>query len=309
MSEFSKDSSKQIPNVVVPLAVNAECTQSPSETRVWKITNKNRVRVEYRWQIDGTQQSGNGLLVPGQTVTIQTDTVPESSNRLIVSTSYSDDIVRMSNPTRCGEEVARFIVQGHVYAEDSEPVEGVTVIALDRDLRSMQRLGETTTDERGYYQIEYTADQFQRGERKYADVVIRVMDSFGRYLGESETRFNADFEEEINVTLPQQPPPLSEYEHLLEMLDPVLSNVEIESITDDEIIFLAGETGLSDDQLRAMRDASINESGTDIDASIYYGLASQGISLNLQELLTQSDEILREAIETACDNEIIRKPR
>jgi hypothetical protein len=67
------------------------------------------------------------------------------------------------------------------------------VRAFDRDLRREEPLGEglATTDESGYYQITYTADQFARAEKRSADLVVRVYSLEDVLLAASELIFDA----------------------------------------------------------------------------------------------------------------------
>lgn len=57
-----------------------------------------------------------------------------------------------------------FVVRGQVQFANGRVATGMTLCAYDRDLRSEEKLGETITNEKGRYQIRYTADQFKAGD-------------------------------------------------------------------------------------------------------------------------------------------------
>ena len=113
---------------------------------------------------------------------------------------------------------AQFIVRGRVFSSDPSeggtaaqrtPINGILVRAFDRDVRSEDFLGETTTNADGYYEIRYTAEQFRRSEneRGGADLIVRVYDAQGQVIATSPTINNAKAEETIDIVVqPQQPP-------------------------------------------------------------------------------------------------------
>jgi peptidoglycan hydrolase-like protein with peptidoglycan-binding domain len=70
---------------------------------------------------------------------------------------------------------AAYHVKGTVRRIDGVPVGGVLVSAFDRDLRNEQALGRSQTDKQGFYQIQYTTDQFSRAERGSADLVVKTL--------------------------------------------------------------------------------------------------------------------------------------
>src|SRR5216684_4365215 len=66
------------------------------------------------------------------------------------------------------------VVHGIVSLPDGMPVPGLLVLAIDRDFRAEQVLGESRTDEQGRYRITYRAADATRAEKGTADVGIRV---------------------------------------------------------------------------------------------------------------------------------------
>ena len=150
-----------------------------------------------------------------------------------------------------------FVVSGQVRGEDGRPVRGAMVMAVDRDLRSEEVLGQATTSTDGRYEIRYTSDQFARAEKGGADLVVRALSAAGAVLAESPTLFNAPREATVDLVLSQTAAGLpSEFERVVNEVEPLLTNVTVPglpavSLVDkladlkpDEIDFVASETGV-----------------------------------------------------------------
>ena len=145
------------------------------------------------------------------------------------------------------EQIRR--VFGTVRGAQGDPLDGVTVQAIDRDLRSEQLLGKVPVQD-GHYEIRYTRAQFRLAEKDSADLMLKVLDRQDRELHKTPIQYNAPREFELNITLQggsQQGP--SEWELLTGTLMPLLENVTPLELRDDEqfqdFSFLAGETGNS----------------------------------------------------------------
>lgn len=200
-----------------------------------------------------------------------------------------------------------FTVKGIVRQADESPMAGVTVQALDIDFRAEELLGEAITNLDGAYQITYTADQFANAENKSADLMIRVIiPTTGQVLGTSDIRFNAGREETINLTLtPPTPPDLSEYERLVAALLPVVGDVPFATFTDEDTAFLAGETGQDRQRIEILRLSALLTNETSLPTYVFYGFARRGLSLELDPLLSQDSQILRDALLATIEERII----
>ncbi len=97
-------------------------------------------------------------------------------------------------------------VGGTVIDAGRRPVAGALVRAFDRDFFRLQALGESTTDERGHYEIVFSPDAFTgpliRVERD-PDLFLRVLDAEGRLLATTEASVivNARRDTRIDVAL------------------------------------------------------------------------------------------------------------
>jgi hypothetical protein len=139
-------------------------------------------------------------------------------------------------------------VRGTVRLFDGSPAEKVTVSAFDRDLRSEQLLGQTETDEKGFYRVRYSADQTLKDEKGGADLLVKATASDGSLLVASQVLFNAPPVAEVDLNIPAEalePPSL--FEKVERELKPLTAGLQIEELEEDkqnqDLSFLSGETG------------------------------------------------------------------
>jgi hypothetical protein len=141
-----------------------------------------------------------------------------------------------------------FAVGGMVRLADGSPAAGVKVSAFDRDLRTEQLLGQSTTGKDGSYRIQYSGDAFARAETGGADLVLKAFAADGSLMASSPMLFNAPPSAEIDLTIPAEsllPPTL--FEKVGQALTPLLGKVRISDLEEDaqhqDVSFLSGETG------------------------------------------------------------------
>ena len=142
-----------------------------------------------------------------------------------------------------------FVVYGAVRDQYGDPLNGVTVQAFDRDLRSEQLLGSAPVRE-GRYEIRYERSQFRKADKGSADLVVKVLGPEGKELYKTPIQYNAGGDLELDITLqgaPYKGP--SEWDVLTGALMPLLENISPLELREDDqyqdISFLAGEMGNS----------------------------------------------------------------
>lgn len=222
----------------------------------------------------------------------------------------------------------RFIVYGVLQDKAGQPLPGVTVRAFDRDLPSLERrmgstpqmLGESTADAEGRFQITYTLEQFQTGEgvslfrrlrEKHADLSFRVFDRTGQELSitrivalDREYRpdhiiFNAPAELEVSIFIEsRQQAGDSEYEKLLALIAPVVADVSLAELTEEDIVFLINELGLEQQRevqqrIEWLRWSALLARETNLPAEAFYGWARTGLPDLWPELHTPDHESRR----------------
>ena len=154
-------------------------------------------------------------------------------------------------PDNGGDEPGEgeFRVYGVVRSEHGETLDGVIVLASDRDLRQEQVLGKTRTRE-GRYEIRYSRSQFLKAEKDLADLVMRVLSPEGKELYKTPIRYNAPKELELDINLEGATYlGLSEWEKLTSTFKALIEDVPPTQLREDEqhqdISFISGETGHS----------------------------------------------------------------
>ncbi len=174
-----------------------------------------------------------------------------------------------------------FVVFGQVLLANQQPVTGLKVVAFDRDLRSEELLGESDTDNNGNYRINYTLTGFNNTETSTANLIMKAFNSVGTLLVESEIFFNVARVQLINLVLTAEnnirP---SQYEILIDVITPLLGQVRISELTNEDILFLVKKTGHSYNYIALLADDAWLAARTGMPRSVFWGL---GVILNEKE--------------------------
>jgi hypothetical protein len=210
---------------------------------------------------------------------------------------------------------------GMVRNEHGEPLDGVTVQAVDRDLRSEQLLGFTRT-RAGRYEIRYQRSLSRKSEKDSADLVLKILDAEGNQLYKTPIHYNIPDELELDIALQgvrYQGP--AEWERLTETLIPLLEGISPLELREDDqfqdISFLVGETGTSSVTIGIwatsfhLADKSAREE-TPLPPEVFFGFMRQGQPAIFYTTLLQNmhlpdrmalleDKILRGIAEIAPD--------
>ena len=140
-------------------------------------------------------------------------------------------------------------VSGTVSLADGTPAAHVSVVAVDRDLRSEAELGRAESDAAGGYRIVYLPDRLAHPERGAADLVVRALGAAGE-LAASPPLFDAPAAAVIDLVIPADkyaPPAL--FDRIARALPPLLGDVApgaLEETGDhQDLSFLAGRTGFA----------------------------------------------------------------
>jgi len=93
-----------------------------------------------------------------------------------------------------------------VEAESGQPIEGLLVLAYDKDLLKDDELGAAWTDAAGRFEIRFSEAQFRDLHETAPDLYIRVFDRTGRNLlhsTEQDVRWNAGVIERFELRIPR----------------------------------------------------------------------------------------------------------
>ncbi|MDR4497892.1 MAG: neuraminidase-like domain-containing protein [Candidatus Scalindua sp.] len=205
------------------------------------------------------------------------------------------------------EALQPFIVRGTVRQADGKPLPGGTVKAFDKDMRSEQELGKAETDTAGHYEITYRTNQFRRVEKGNADLLVRVYDQQNKELVSTpKPIFNAlrVITVDLMVGGGKYTGP-SEYERHREHLTPVLENVPLEELNDEDIEFLTHETGIEKEHITFLAEAERFFKEKKVPPEIFYGLFRQQIPADLKRLLSHKQSSLKRALKRSIQQNII----
>jgi hypothetical protein len=186
--------------------------------------------------------------------------------------------VNLAHPPASDRRPAPLVVQGRVEHGTNGPLARVLVRAFDRNLAPEgffeDRIGEVQTDALGAYRIEYRLGEHAPDTKMTADLMVRAFDATGMALGE---RFvpQAPATATVHLTIAGEAwPGVSEYEDLIERIRPALAQRPggAAALDDDAVLFVAGSTGLDEERVRLLRDATRLGRETDLPAEVFYGL-------------------------------------
>ncbi len=201
-------------------------------------------------------------------------------------------------------------VRGQLRDADGKPLRGQRIEVVDRDLRSEQPLGEkTTSDSRGLFCIEYTAREFRRAEKGSADLVVRAYDprrERGEPIAESKTVFNAGRVEVVDLMVgggTWAGP--SEFERVQEAVRPLLRGIKPTTVTEEELAFLATETGIARDQVHAYVRALSAQRGRGLTADALYGLVRAGRPDRIEGLAKLDPAVVRTTLLAARESNVV----
>lgn len=189
----------------------------------------------------------------------------------------------------------RKIVRGIVSDGNKRKLSGLLVRAFDRDMRSETLLGESLTDSKGEYQIEYLAEQFQKAENQTADLSMKVYSARGNALlyetGIEQIVFNASDFEEINIVIQTAiKAEENEFDTILREISVLIGEVPVARLEENEklhdITFLSREADIKAEKLEHLVVAHRLSDESKIDAAFFYALLRKNTLLKID--LTKS---------------------
>lgn len=212
----------------------------------------------------------------------------ESAAVQVAKPEIQIDLELEAGSTPAGTGLRR--VSGAVRNAAGKPLTGLLVIAVDRDLRREQALGQAHTGRDGRYEIGYAPGRFARAEKERADLVVRVLDEKKGVLAESATVFNAPEDAVIDLIVSGHHNARSEYEELVEEIQPLLDGLALPELQEKDIAFLSGETNRNADFIAYLIEAQRLLQKTKVQAEAFYGMFRQGLPTGLAALIARGSQ-------------------
>jgi hypothetical protein len=145
------------------------------------------------------------------------------------------------------------VVEGKITDAEGRRLSNVLVRAFDRDMRNKTLLGESLTDSKGEYWIEYSDEQIKHAEKLTADLSLKVLSAGGKIVyyegGLDEVLFNASEKETIDIRIKgERPAEENEFDLLRRQIPPLTEKIAVTDLEENnknrDITFLARETGI-----------------------------------------------------------------
>ncbi|MFO8091155.1 MAG: neuraminidase-like domain-containing protein [Desulfatiglandaceae bacterium] len=191
---------------------------------------------------------------------------------------------------------------------DGTPIADVTVRLFDIGLISEKLLGEAITDKNGSYRITYPAKAFLDFGKQRPDLDVRVFNAQGEKIAwlPGAPLFNAGLSETINLVRGGQAylgP--SDFQLGLEALQVVLQGADLTVLDEAAVSWLIGKTGQESQKVLELAKAARMAVLTQQSPALFYALFRVGLPQTLSELIGQSPETVRFALQEAVKRNLI----
>lgn len=201
-------------------------------------------------------------------------------------------------------------VSGIVTTEKGVAVTNVSVLVVNFLITGSQLLGETQTDSKGNYSIQFNTSVLRNDDSP--DIQAKVFDTGkdSKEIGSSDIFYNTDSDVQINVTVKSEEVPRpSEHDRLINSVKPVLmdkplTKLQVNEHTDD-ITHLANKTGWDARAIAMVAQAEILSEKTKVSPTAYYALFRCGAASTEDEVNKLTAKTIESELNNAVANNII----
>lgn len=239
------------------------------------------------------------------------------------------------NSGQAAESVRSYTVNGHTVQMSGARVPRQQLFAYDVDLRGVavyqqvdslgaikrsggfEFLSQVQSDRDGFYEFSFTHDQFQKSERKLADVVVYAVIN-EQIVGRSRLAKSSDFSKsgevrDLLVVIDRAAEGVTEYELTMPPLVEFLKENELQlaqiAASQEQIAFVADELNLAEShvQVAVQADVLTQDNGGSVLHELLYGVGRQKLELTWPALYATPFSEIRAALERSIRARIIRK--
>jgi Neuraminidase-like domain/Salmonella virulence plasmid 28.1kDa A protein len=201
-----------------------------------------------------------------------------------------------------------FVVEGQIFFEDGLPAAAITVRLYRQDFGGeVSLLGEKITDDKGYYKVDYSLPN-----EKSANIEVRTIDRDGKEISLSETKFNADRNQVLNLVAPAniRPTPVIEYQMLVASIEGELGSIDKlaeaqEKAERHDLSILHNAVGWDARLISLLAKATKLSAETGIQKDILYALLRVGLPSEKQMLASVDSLVVEKALNKAKEAGII----
>lgn len=137
-----------------------------------------------------------------------------------------------------------FKVSGLVCQKDRRPCVDTSVRAWHKGLRSEKLLGESRTDAKGQYAINYQVEKLGMDVERCANLLVRAYDASNSPIAVSPVRFHAKRSETVNLVVDDEGSAASLYQRLVKKITPLLDGAVLTELSKEDRDFLSRESGI-----------------------------------------------------------------
>ncbi len=206
------------------------------------------------------------------------------------------------------------MVRGNVLHAGGEPVEDAAVRLFDKDLRTETKLGEATTNDKGYFEIPHT---FAAKDKVAPNLLVKVFANLAskQPTAVSEVTFAADPQVIINLVAGDakyRGP--SDFELLMKDIKPLVETQKLKfaDLLDNDVTFLSNQTGHASERIvhailadRYAQDSRPVSGAAGAPREAIHAWLRQGLPTEPSALLSQDPGILRRALIQAVKDNVI----
>ncbi len=191
-------------------------------------------------------------------------------------------------------------ITGRVCDADGSPQAGLTIALLRRQLRAETALATDRSGPDGGYELSYSLETVSRGGRLPTQLYVRVSDQRAT-LAEVAVPPAGRANERLDLTVTRPDAP-SEFEDLLEEVRAEAGAVDLTTLDEDDLAFLAREIGVDPLALSFLERAHTHAASIDdVPPEAFYGWFRQGLPTHLPALAAQEPSLLADALRSAVD--------
>jgi hypothetical protein len=229
----------------------------------------------------------------------------QQDNALAPTGTVDSSVARAINARVASQP--RRLVLGAVRDRHGAPLAKVVVRAFDRRVGVEDLpLGQATAAADGTFEIPYEAAALGRRDKRRPDLVVTVASGQDELLFTSEVRYDAEPVDMFDITIERlDHRGASEYERLADRLQRAAGrDVLLASLTDRDVEFLAGRTGVDRQQVAWVVESAQRAAATSYPAELFFALARGGISPTAPLLALGADRV-SSVIEAAVRENVV----
>ncbi|MCP4602364.1 MAG: hypothetical protein GY847_17925 [Proteobacteria bacterium] len=204
-------------------------------------------------------------------------------------------------------------VLGIVANLDGNPLEGYVAKAFHKLIGNDIELGDATTNEDGFYKIDYNISQLGDPDKEHPDLVVKIYDAgdLQTPLISSGVYVSAPLSVAANLVIDTGPPEeiTSHFDDVASKVETEVAGVSLDSLEDDDFAVIADKVGTVQTRVRnyvhAKRLDNQTQGSSALTPKLFFALLEKELPLDLASMLRKDRRFIVSAIESATDDKIV----